>query len=681
MLIENWFWIGFAGGGLSLLLALIQLLRLLPLSKGEAPARGLADALGRGTNVYLKWQLLLSVGFLLLTLLLFIPLYYGYALEPLTIGAFLSGSLCSLLVGIAGAKVTAAAGPRAADAAGRRLDKGVNAALRAGSAVSFLAVGLALLHVTGWFFLLRYQFSYGPDELALSLLPLCAGSGLMTLLFHMGSLFSGSAGLAQQLVDREQGLSPDSPQNPAAIALRVGHGVGAAARTAAGLHWGLECALLAAFALGAAAFTPGDMGWNAMLFPLAIVSAGVLCSLLGSLAIPARERGDRYSLPWTLRLSQLLSAVLLAVVSFPLSYLLTGAWDLCWTVTIGLLAGLLTCLLGEYFTADTYKPARSLADAAELGAAPAVAGGLGSGFAAGVLPGVLAAGAFAAAFCLLGGVDNLSKGLYGAALAALGMAAPSGVSLAAALCGPVGDNAAHTLSLIDDGEAPRRRADALAALGASALNGGKCLDASLTALAGFSLLACLAALLSQDGVRPLLLCGALLGGLSALLFLGLLLRSLRRTSLATAAQAGQQFRDADEPVEPDYYTCLTRCATRSLLGSLLPFLLALLTPLGTGLLLGPQGLLGFLAALLLLALLLGPAFSLSGGVLGGARRYVESGKRGGRGSPCHRSTVQAEEMLAPLRDVAGPALVVFCKAALSLSLIFYAAIPLFGLLG
>lgn len=684
MLIENWFWIGFVGGGLSLLFGLIRLLPLLRPSKGDSPAQGLSAALRKGTGLYLKRQLLLSAGFLLLVLALLLSLYYGYALESLAIGSFLSGSLCSLGVGLIAARVTAVTGPRAADAAGSRLDKGVGAALRAGSAVSFLAVGLALLHVTGWFFLLGHSFSYGPLETAFALLPLCAGSGLMTLLFHMGGLFSGSAKLAQPLVDREQGLSPDSPQNPVSVALRVGHGVGSSARTAMGLHWCLESALLAAFALGAAAFTPHDMGWNAMLFPLALVCAGVLCAVLSVLSIPARERGDRYSLPWSLRLCQLLTAVLLAVVSFPLSYLLTGSWVLCWAVTIGLVAGLLTSLLGEYFTSDTYRPARSLAETAESGAAPAVAGGLGTGFAAGILPGAMATGALAAAFSLLGGATDVSRGLYGAALCGLGMAAPLGVSLAAALTGPVGDNAAHTLSLIDDGEVSRRRADSLAALGTSALNGGRCLDVSLTAVTGFSLLVSLVSLFTQgESFQPrlTLLWGALLGGLAALLFLGLLLRGLRRTTLATAAQAGQQFRAADGPLEPDYQACLARCATRSLFSSLPPFLLALLSPLAAGFLLGPQGLLGFLAALLLLAVLLDPAFSLSGGVLGGARRFVESGKRGGRGSPCHRSALQAEGMLTPLRTVAGPALTAFLKAALSLSLACHTAIRLFSLPG
>ncbi len=690
MLIEHLFWIGFAGGALAFLFALVQLGRVLPLPEGGSPAQGLAAALRKGTNAYLKWQLLLSGGFLLLVLGLFTGLYYGRVLEPLTIAAFLSGSLCSLFVGVAGAKLTAVAGPRAADAAGDRLDKGFNAALCAGSAVSFLAVGLALLHVTGWSFFLKYSLQQGPEEMALTLLPLGVGSGLMTLLFHMGNLFAGSAGLAGEMIDREMGLPPDSPQNPAAIALRIGHGVGAAANTAAGLHWGFESALLASLALGAAAFSPHDLGWNAILFPLVTASAGVLCAILASFAVPARERGDRYSLPWSLRLSQLLSSLLIAVVSFPLSYFLTGSWDLCWAVTAGLAAGLLSGLLGEYFTADTYKPARSLAQTADAGAAPTVAGGLGTGFTASLLPGLLAAGALAAAFFTLGGIADPSRGLYGAALAGLGMASTMGLSLAAALCGPVGDNAAHTLSLIDDGEVPRRRADSLAALGAAASNGGKCLDSSLTALTGLSLPAGLVLLLRREGQglpQPdlPLLCGLLLGGLTVLLFLGLLLRGLRRTAHSTAEQARQQFRASEGLLEgiedPDYAACVKRCGTRSLLCSLPPFLLAVLSPLGAGLLLGPQGLLGFLGSLLLLAVLLDPAFSLSAGVLSGARRYVESGKRGGRGSDCHRATLQAERALSPLRTVAGPALTAFCKAALSLALACWAAIQVFNLPG
>ena len=683
--IEHLFWVGFVGAALAFLFALIQLGRVLPLPEGGSPAQGLATALRKGTNAYLKWQLLLSTGFLLLCLGLLTGLYYVGVMELPTIGAFLSGSLCSLVVGVVSAKLTAAAGPRAADAAGERLDRGVSAALCVGSAVSFLTVSLVLVHLTGWFFFLKYSLGYAPLEIALTMLPFGLGSGLMTLLFHMGSLFASAAGLTQQMVDREMGLSPDSPQNPAAIALRVGHGVGAAAVTASGGHWRLECALLAAFALGAAAFTPDDMGWNALLFPLFITTAGVLCSILASLAVPAKEGGDRYSLPWSHRLSQLLSSLLTAVVSFPLSYLLTGGWDLCWAVTVGLLAGLLSGLLGEYFTADTYKPARSLAGTAESSIISAVTGGLGTGFAAGILPGLLAAGTAATAFFILGGTADLTKGFYGAALAGVGIASVSGIHLASTLCGPVGDNAAQTLSLIDDGEVPRRRADSLAALGAAAARGGECLDATLTALGGLSLLVGMFLLSLSEPIQPepFLLCGILLGGLSSMLFLGLLLRGIRRAAQSALTQAQEQFRVSESllesPSAPDYAACVKRCGTRSLLCSLPPFLLAVLSPLAAGFLLGPQGLLGFLGSLLLLAVLLSPALSLGGGILSGARRYVESGKRGGRGSDCHRSTIQAEGVVAPLRDVAAPALTAFLGLAIPLSLTCLAAIEMFNL--
>lgn len=680
--IENLFWIGFVGGALALLFALIQLGRVLPLPLGESPAQGLSAALRKGTNAYLKWQLLLSGGLLVLALALLAGLYLLELLELTALCAFLSGSLCSLLVGASAAKLTAAAGPRAANAAGERLDRGLNAALCAGSAVSFLAVGLGLLHVTGWFFLLRHLLEQGPEETALSMLCLGAGSGLTALLLHMGSLFSSSARLAGRMVDREMGLPPDSQQNPVAIALRVGHGVGSAAGTAAGIHWGFESSLLAAFTLGANAYTAHDMGWNALLFPLATAAAGIPCSIIASFAVPPRDRGDRYSLPWSVRISQLLACLLTAVVSFPLSYFLTGRWDLCWAVTAGLTAGFFSSLLGEYFTADTYKPARALAQTAETGEIPALIGALGSGFTAAGLPGLLTVGSLVTGFLVTGGASSPAKGLYGMALAVVGMTSVWGIFLASSLCGPMGDNAADTLSLIDDEEASRRRADSLAALGSASAGAGRCLDALLTASTGLLLLLHLSGLLRQESglspALPALPLGALLGGLAALLFLGLLLRGVRRTALSAAAQAQEQFQASEGLLEgdddPDYAACVSRCGSRALVCSLLPFLLALLSPPAAGFLLGRQGLLGFLGALLLLTFLLGPALSLSGGVLSGARRFVESGKRGGRGSECHRSTLRAEGALAPLRDVAGPALVAFLRLALSAALVCWIAL-------
>lgn len=688
--IEDLFWIGFVGGGISLLFAFIQLGRLLPLPVGDEPAQGLAAALRKGTNAYLKWQFLLSLLGLALVFGLLEGLAYFHHLGQLVPPALLSGGICALLTGVSGAKLTAAAGPRAAEAAGKRLDRGVDAALSAGSVASFLAIGLSLIHLTGWFFLLKYQMGYGPEEIAQTLLFFGLGSALVSALFHMGNLFARGAGMAVETVDREMGLPPDDPKNPAAIADRVGHGVGISAGMSAGLSCSYENMLFSALFLGASAFASDDMAWNAMLLPLAIAAAGVLSSLIGFLTVRPRERGDRYSLPWCLRIAALVPALLTAAACLPITYFLTGSWVFCLPVFAGLGAGLLTSLTGEYFTTDTYKPARSLVNAADTGTVAAVTGGLGAGLSASVLPILLTAAALAFSFWTAGGAGNFSKGIYGIALAGVGMLSVSGVSQAASLCGPIGDCGAHAASLIDAEEASRRRADILAAIGASAANGGKCLAAGAAAFTGLSLFLCLAETFSsiQPGLElthmePLLLVGILLGGTAVVLFLGLLLLAVRGTAKAVLLQARHQFQDneglIDGTEDPDYAACVTKCSLRAMLGILPPILLALLSPIAAGILLGPQGLMGFLGCILLLSLTLVPFFTLSGGILGGARRYVESGRKGGRGSDCHRATLTAERALIPLSQVAAPALLAFLKLAVTLSLLGSVVIVTFNL--
>lgn len=681
---EYLFGVGFAGGGLSLLFALIRLLRLRRLPAGESPAQGLASALGKGTKACLKWQLLLSLGGLILVfgaLEALALLQLWDALSPL---ALLSGGLCGLVTGVAGARLTAAAGARAAQAAGRRLDRGVNAALQAGSAVSFLAVGLVLLHLTLWFFLLRYPLGCDGETIARTLFLLGLGSALTSLLLRMGSVFARGASLAAGTVDREMGLPPDDPKNPAAIADLVGHGMGSAAEMGADLYCTWELLLLAGLYLGQSVFSSADMAWNAMLLPLAVAAVGTAASLIGLLTVRPRERGDRYSLPWSLRFAALVPALLTAVACLPVTYFLMGSWTLYPALLTGLAAGFLIPLCGEYFTSDTYKPARSLADAAEAGAPAALTGALGTGSCAAALPLLLTMAALAAAFCTAGGWADFNRGAYGVALAGTGLLAPSGASLAAALCGSVGDCAAHAAALTDAEEAQRRRADNLAAIGASAANGGRCLAAASTLFAAlpYLLLQCCAGTLALNSL-PLL--GALLGCTVLPLFLGLLLLAVRRSARAVLLRAREQFRDNEELISgdqaPDYAACVDRCATRSLLGTIPPALLALLLPpvLGVALgllgLSGPAALAGLSGAVLFLGVTLSLLLSLSGGVLSGARRYVESGRKGGRGSDCHRSLLTAERSLAPLSQAAGPALLALARLTLVLSSLCCALLP------
>lgn len=686
MRIENLFWIGLVGGGCCLLFALFQWRQVLSLSDGNSSAQGLSEALRKGMLVYLKRQLLLSGAALALVFAFLAVLASLGLLEWTSPLALLLGGFCGLLVGSCGALLTAAGGTRAAQAAGDRLDGGVDAAFRTGAVTGFLAVGLVLLHLAGWIYLLRSHLEGDPTAVAHALLFFGLGSALAALLFRMGGLFARSAGMSAEIVDREMGLSPDSPQNPVAVADRMGEGA-LAAGDSADLYCSYENILFAALFLGSVAFAGQDMAWNAMLLPLAVAAVGALACLIGFLTIRPQERGDRYSLPWRLRFTGLVSALLTAAVSAPLTYFLTGSWQLWFPILMGLVLGFLVHLAGEYVTSDTYYPARSLAETAETGPASAVNGALALGALGVVLPALLTAMALAAAFCLAGGMEEPSKGIYGLALAGVGMLSVSGIHLAAALCGPVGECGTNAAALVGVDEILRRRADNLAAIGASAANGGRCADAISTLLSGFALLVCLSHVLDQAGPDRMFLLGAL-GGLPALfLFLGLLLLAVRRSVKATLSAARGQFPDPDElapaenPGSPDHAVCVVRCATASLLGFLPPLLAALLTPAAAGVLLGPQGLLGFLSCILFLGATFALFFSLSSGILGGARRYVESGRRGGRGSDCHRAVLTAERAMASLGQVAGPALLSFAKLALTLSLLCASLILVYNLPG
>lgn len=654
MQLENWFWIGFVGSAFALAAALVQLGRLFPLSEGGEAALGLSAAVKKGARLLLLRQAILTgVLFLLGFAGLELLVLRGGLDAPLLPFAFLSGGLCCALAGLFSAWAVLLAGPRAARAAAGRLDRGARALFTAGAAPGFFSLGLNLLHATVWYYLLRSQLGADPALIAQAMLLMGLGSALLSLVSGAGTLISQGSRMA---AGEAEDLDEADPRNPAAIAVQAGHALGSAATLGCTLHSACALALFTAPALGAAAFEPDSMAWNAVLLPFLLTAAGAFCSLLGLLTLRPVERGDRKGLSAALKKPFLVSALLTAALSLPLVYLLTGSWALCAPILLGLALGCVLALWGERNASDAAGPALSLAENADAGAPATLLGGCfqGGKAALGTLLFTAAAGIGA------GLTAGAGKGLYGVSLAGTALLSVAGPLLGSALCGPAGQYAAHTALLVKAKEDACRRGADLSCLGAAAENGGRAFLLGGTTLTVLPLLGWGLFNLRSLPASPLLpLLGGALGILSLLLFFLLLLNALRRSGLAGIKEVRRQLRDIrglqEGEAPPSYAPCLLSCANNALLWYLPAVAAALLLPAGAALL-GRSVLLPFLLCGALAALGLAAFLHHAGSVLDAARRYLEGGRHGGAGSPWHRPVLLSCRLTASWREALGPCL-------------------------
>ena len=632
--------------------------------------------------------LLVGVGFMLTLLIGAMAL--AKKLTPYVPFAFLTGGFFSALSGFIGMKIATAANARTANACQEGLNRGLRVAFSAGSVMGFTVVGLGLLDITIWFLLLKFVFKLENADITSAMLTFGMGASSMALFARVGGgVFTKAADVGADLVGKvEAGIPEDDPRNPAVIADNVGDNVGDVAGMGADLYESYVGSVISAMALGVAAFNGEIRG---MALPLLIAALGVLFSVIGTFLVRTKEGADQKQLLKALSRGTNVSAILIAITSFPLVwYLAKDHYTLYFAILAGLIAGVFIGKATEYFTSDSYNPTRKLAASSETGAATIIISGLAVGMLSTLLPIVIVAVCILVAYYVSGGGAEPAFGLYGIALAAVGMLSTLGITLATDAYGPVADNAGGIAEMAGLDKSVRQRTDALDSLGNTTAATGKGFAIGSAALTALALLA---NYIEKVGVspeqlnisNPTVLVGLFIGACLPFVFAALTMDAVGRAAQSIVVEVRRQFREIkgimEGKTDPDYATCVSLCTKASLHEMILPTIIAIAAPVIVGLFLGYNGVIGMLAGATATGFLMAIFMSNSGGAWDNAKKYIEAGNFGGKGSEEHKAAVVGDTVGDPFKDTSGPSINILIKLLSMVSIVFAAMIVKLHLFG
>ena len=709
----------------ALLFAWIFFRKMMKEDEGTPTMKQIARFVREGAMAYLKQQYKVVVIVFLILAAIFAVLAYGFHVQNSWVPfAFLTGGFFSGLAGFVGMKTATYASGRTANAARRGLNDGLKIAFRSGAVMSLTVVGLGLLDISLWYIILnKFIGVEGPQKLvAITTTMLTFGMGASTqALFARvgGGIYTKAADVGADLVGKvEAGIPEDDPRNPATIADNVGDNVGDVAGMGADLYESYCGSILATIALGASAFIGNGeaMQFKAILAPMLIAAVGVVLSIIGIFAVRTREGAGMSQLLKSMSTGTNLSSVLIAVATFGLLYLLDmpNWWGLSIAVVVGLAAGVIIGQATEYYTSHSYKPTRKLAESSKTGPATVIISGIGLGMISTAIPVItvsvaiilayLAANGFAAGDLL--SADALSKGLYGIGIASVGMLSTLGITLATDAYGPIADNAGGNAQMSGLEPEVRERTDVLDALGNTTAATGKGFaigSAALTALAllasyieeikigldrlGISIQNAAGEVIDAASatipdimnfyevnlMNPMVLTGVFIGAMMAFLFCGLTMNAVGRAAQSMVVEVRRQFREIKGiltgQATPDYARCVEISTKGAQKEMLFPSLLAIIVPIAVGLVLGVAGVMGLLIGGLGAGFVLAIFMANSGGAWDNAKKHVEEGNLGGKGSECHAATVVGDTVGDPFKDTSGPSLNILIKLMSMVSIV------------
>ncbi len=672
-MLENLFWVGLVGALIALIFALTQAKKVLKFSEGTELMQKLAASIRKGANAYLKRQYTtVAKIFIIVFVILLILAGVGMLDNWFIPFAFLTGGIWSGLAGFVGMKIATSANARTANAAHESLNRGLNVAFSSGAVMGFTVVGLGLLDVSIWFHILKYIAGFEAAQIAQTMVMFGMGASFMALFGRVGGgIFTKAADVGADLVGKvEAGIPEDDPRNPATIADNVGDNVGDVAGMGADLYESYVGSILATFAWGASAYAADGLTWNAMLLPLIIAVVGVVCSVIGTFLIRTKENATQKSLLATLRKGTYTAAVLAAVIAAPVTYYIMGSWGPYIAILAGLVAGCAIGYFTEYYTSDTYKPTQGLADSTETGAATTIIGGISLGMKSTAAPIVIIGVAIIVSFLAAGGSlttnaanygELFSKGLYGIGIAAVGMLSTLGITLATDAYGPVADNAGGIAEMSGLGEEVRNRTDALDSLGNTTAATGKGFAIGSAALTALALLVSYVDVvkvkvdtLDLSITNPAVLVGLFVGAMLTFLFAALTMSGVQRAAQSIVVEVRRQFKEIagimEGKADPDYASCVDLCTKGALHEMVVPSLLAIVVPVVTGLILGAEAVVGLLGGVTVTGFVVAVFMSNAGGAWDNAKKYIESGTHGGKGSDCHKAAVIGDTVGDPFKD-------------------------------
>ena len=703
---ENFFWVGLVGAVVALIFAWVQRKNVLKFSEGTDLMQKIAASIREGANAYLKRQYsTVAKVFLVVFVLLLIIAFAsnGEMLSKFTPFAFVTGGIWSMLAGFIGMKIATQSNARTAQAASESLNRGLRVAFSSGSVMGFTVVGLGLLDISIWFFLLHYAFGItDPNTLANIMVMNGMGASFMALFARVGGgIYTKAADVGADLVGKvEAGIPEDDPRNPATIADNVGDNVGDVAGMGADLYESYVGSILATFALSAVA----GYGYAGMILPMVIAVAGIVCSIIGSFFVKTKEDADQKSLLKSLRTGTYLAAILSAIAAAPLTYFTVGNWGVYVAILAGLVGGCAIGYFTEYYTSDTYKPTQKLAASSETGSATVIIGGISLGLKSTVASILIVAAAVLISYFAAGGslavVDEsglftaaFNKGLYGIGIAGVGMLSTLGITLATDAYGPVADNAGGIAEMSGLAEEVRERTDALDSLGNTTAATGKGFaigSASLTALALLVSYVDIVQTKTSEVLNftltsPTVLVGMFIGAMLTFVFSAFTMSAVQTAAESIVVEVRRQFREIagimEGKADPDYAACVSLCTKGALHEMVAPALLAIIVPIATGLILGPTGVVGLLGGVSVTGFAMAVFMSNAGGAWDNAKKYIESGHHGGKGSDCHKAAVVGDTVGDPFKDTSGPSLNILIKLCSTVSIVFSGLVVSFNLMG
>ena len=662
----------------------------------------IASAIRQGANAYLRHQYTtVAKVFVVVFVILLALAYFGMLDNWFIPFAFLTGGIYSALAGFVGMRIATAANSRTAQAASESLNKGLNVAFSSGSVMGFTVVGLGLLDISVWFHILKYVAHFDAAKIAQTMVMFGMGASFMALFARVGGgIFTKAADVGADLVGKvEAGIPEDDPRNPATIADNVGDNVGDVAGMGADLYESYVGSILATFALGVAAYP--DNSWSAMLLPISLAVVGILCSIACSFLIRTKEGASQRELLGTLRKGTYGAAILAAILAAPLTYFTVGNWGVYVAILCGLIGGCAIGYFTEYYTSDTYKPTQVLADATETGAATTIIGGLSLGMMSTIAPILIVGAAVIISFLAAGGslatasenyADLFSKGLYGIGIAAVGMLSTLGITLATDAYGPVADNAGGIAEMSGLGEEVRERTDALDSLGNTTAATGKGFAIGSAALTALALLVSYVDIVKSKMdhapdlslTNPAVLVGLFVGAMLTFVFAAFTMSAVQRAAQSIVVEVRRQFREItgimEGKTDPDYASCVGLCTKGALKEMVNPSLLAIVVPIATGLILSVEGVVGLLGGVSVTGFAMAVFMSNAGGAWDNAKKYIEAGHHGGKGSDNHKAAVIGDTVGDPFKDTSGPSLNILIKLVSTVSIVFSGLIVNFHLL-
>lgn len=721
----NLFYLVPAAAVIALAFAWLFFRQMMKESEGTVTMKEIALYVRKGAMAYLKQQYkVVTIVFVILALF-FAVLAYGFGVQnPWVPFAFLTGGFFSGLAGFIGMKTATYASARTANAAMRSLNSGLKLAFRSGAVMGLTVVGLGLLDISVWYIILDHFIGVeGPQKLVVittTMLTFGMGASTQALFARVGGgIYTKAADVGADLVGKvEAGIPEDDPRNPATIADNVGDNVGDVAGMGADLYESYCGSILATTALGASAFygLGEDMQLRAVFAPMVIAAVGVVLSIIGIYTVRTKEGAGMSQLLKSLGFGTNLSAALIAVATFGVLYLLDiPNWlGVSFSVIVGLLAGVIIGQSTEYYTSHSYKPTQKLAESSKTGPATVIISGIGLGMMSTAIPVITIAVAIllsylsAINFDIAGmlSAENLSMGLYGIGIAAVGMLSTLGITLATDAYGPIADNAGGNAQMSELDPEVRRRTDILDALGNTTAATGKGFAIGSAALTGLALLASyieeikiglehigqtvievageainvaeatipdLMAYYHVDLMNPTVLVGVFIGAMMSFLFCGLTMNAVGRAAQKMVAEVRRQFREIKgiltREAVPDYARCVEISTKGAQHEMLLPSLIAIVVPVVVGLVLGVAGVMGLLIGGLGSGFVLAIFMANSGGAWDNAKKYVEEGNLGGKNSECHKATVVGDTVGDPFKDTSGPSLNILIKLMSMVSIV------------